>query len=222
MPKQDAAALATFHSHRALIHSVAAWYFLRLPYSIPRDDILAAADVGLWEAARAHHNKSPSHFARVARLRMRGAIADFLRMGDWLPRRARTGFAASFRQVHIDGFAPGDADHLLQLTVPPEAETAFFQEEALDKLRAAIARAPLRKRERIIVSRFLVGQSRAEIALDLGISQPRMSQLWRGIVTKLRTVLVPTAPIVMAPGRSDSEWKEFAKAHRHAGANKIA
>jgi RNA polymerase sigma factor FliA len=62
----------------------------RLPERLSHDDIVAAAMVGLTEAADRYDTTRSEPFVAFAEKRIRGAVLDELRRGDLLPRRART------------------------------------------------------------------------------------------------------------------------------------
>jgi RNA polymerase sigma factor for flagellar operon FliA len=62
----------------------------RLPERMTHDDIIAAAMVGLTEAADRYDSTRGEPFVAFAEKRIRGAVLDELRRGDLLPRRART------------------------------------------------------------------------------------------------------------------------------------
>jgi len=62
----------------------------RLPERMSHDDVIAAAMVGLTEAAERYDGTRGEPFVAFAEKRIRGAVLDELRRGDLLPRRART------------------------------------------------------------------------------------------------------------------------------------
>ncbi len=62
----------------------------RLPERLSHDDVIAAAMVGLTEAAERYDTQRGEPFVAFAEKRIRGAVLDELRRGDLLPRRART------------------------------------------------------------------------------------------------------------------------------------
>jgi len=70
----------------------------RLPERMTHDDMIAAAMVGLTEAADRYDGGRGEPFVAFAEKRIRGAVLDELRRGDLLPRRART---AANRMGHM-------------------------------------------------------------------------------------------------------------------------
>lgn len=61
----------------------------RLPAFVTRDDLAAAGNLGLVQAARTYDPEVGVPFDRWAKVRIRGAILDELRSVDWLSRGAR-------------------------------------------------------------------------------------------------------------------------------------
>jgi RNA polymerase sigma factor for flagellar operon FliA len=62
----------------------------RLPDWLTQEDIVAAAMLGLSEAAERYSESRGESFVAFAEKRIRGAVFDELRRGDILPRRVRT------------------------------------------------------------------------------------------------------------------------------------
>jgi RNA polymerase sigma factor for flagellar operon FliA len=58
----------------------------RLPSSVQLEDLMQAGVVGLIEAARRYSPTSGTSFQSFAIARVRGAMLDDLRRGDWIPR----------------------------------------------------------------------------------------------------------------------------------------
>lgn len=197
--------LDAFARYKPTAERIASSYCRRVPPHVPREDIFAAALEGLWDAARKYHRATPERFHQAARIRVRGSVADFLRRNDWLPRHSRKRDGDRLRQVFIDSLE--EPDHFYELSSPPNAETLLLESEARAALTTALLR--LRKRERYIVTRFLAGLSRVEIAGEIGISQPRMSQIWSRIVGKLREVM--TGGVARLPQR---DWVAFQASYR--------
>ncbi len=58
----------------------------RLPASVQVDDLIQAGMLGLLEAARRYDPAQGASFATFAEPRIRGAMLDEIRKGDWTPR----------------------------------------------------------------------------------------------------------------------------------------
>ncbi len=58
----------------------------RLPASVQADDLIQAGMIGLLEAARNYDASQGASFETYAGIRVRGAMLDEIRKGDWVPR----------------------------------------------------------------------------------------------------------------------------------------
>ncbi len=164
-----------------------------LPPNVERDDLLAAGLFGLIDSIRRNGGSEGEAFAGYARMRIRGAIVDELRAQDWLSRRAReavtaTGDAASV--VSMDDMTPNEESvHLSYGEDPAEALMACSERHALA---SAIARLP--ERERLVVGKYYFeGAKLKEIGAELGVSEPRVSQLHARALGLLRGMLANAA-----------------------------
>ncbi len=72
--------------HGALVQRIAHHLHARLPSSVQVDDLVQAGMVALIECARNYNSESGVPFEAFARLRVRGAMIDELRRGNWAPR----------------------------------------------------------------------------------------------------------------------------------------
>jgi len=164
----------------------------RLPPNVLRDDLVAAGTFGLLDALR---RQQPSErgveFGWYARVRIRGAILDELRTQDWLSRRARRRFASDERNtsaavVGIDDLPEerrGLADDAA--CTPETLASARSDAKALAK---AVEKLPVRERN-IITAHYFEGVQLRTIAHDLGVSEPRVSQLHARAVARLKEYL---------------------------------
>ncbi|WP_420426234.1 RNA polymerase sigma factor FliA [Algiphilus sp.] len=88
--------------HQELVRRIA-WHLLaRLPDSVEVDDLIQAGQIGLIEAARHFRPEMGARFTTFASTRIRGAMLDELRRGDWMPRsvhRNARSIAAAVRAV---------------------------------------------------------------------------------------------------------------------------
>jgi len=175
-----------------LVHHVVGTMLPRLPPNVLRDDLVAAGTFGLLDALR---RQAPAErgveFGWYARVRIRGAIVDELRSQDWLSRRARRRFASEDRStsaavVGIDdlpeerrGFAEDGA------LTPEHLVCARSEANALAK---AVEKLPVRERD-IITQHYWGGVQLRVIAKDLGVSEPRVSQLHARAVARLKEYL---------------------------------
>lgn len=95
---------------------------VRLPASIELDDLIQAGMVGLLEALGRFDATQGATFATFASQRIRGAMMDELRTGDWLPRSVRRSARAvdsAVRQLEQQlGRAPEENEIAQHLEMP--------------------------------------------------------------------------------------------------------
>ncbi len=72
--------------HATLVKRIAHHLMARLPASVLVDDLIQAGMVGLLEAARNFDGSKGASFETFAGIRIRGAMLDDIRKGDWTPR----------------------------------------------------------------------------------------------------------------------------------------
>ncbi|MDO6568417.1 RNA polymerase sigma factor FliA [Alteromonas sp. 1_MG-2023] len=84
--------------HASLVKRIAHHLIARLPASVLVDDLIQSGMIGLLEAARNFDGSKGASFETFAGIRIRGAMLDEIRKGDWTPR-----------SVHKNGRAITDA-----------------------------------------------------------------------------------------------------------------
>jgi RNA polymerase sigma factor FliA len=72
--------------HANLVKRIAYHMMLRMPASVQVDDLIQAGMIGLLEAAQKYDASRGASFETYAGIRIRGAIVDEMRRGDWAPR----------------------------------------------------------------------------------------------------------------------------------------
>lgn len=72
--------------HAALVKRIAFHLLGRLPDSVQVDDLIQAGMIGLLEAAQKYDGGKGASFETYAGIRIRGAMIDEMRRGDWAPR----------------------------------------------------------------------------------------------------------------------------------------
>ncbi|MDK2779530.1 MAG: RNA polymerase sigma factor FliA [Pseudomonadota bacterium] len=82
--KQDYEQLV--REHATLVKRIAHHLMGRLPDSVQIDDLIQAGMIGLLEAARKYDGGKGASFETYAGIRIRGAMLDDIRKGDWAPR----------------------------------------------------------------------------------------------------------------------------------------
>lgn len=111
--------------HVGMARRIALRVARRLPDGITNDDLIAAAYLGLTQAAERFDASRGESFVAFAEKRVRGAVYDELRRGDILPRRMRT-MANKVRDAmrvleQRLGRAPEDEEMAAELGVSTEA-----------------------------------------------------------------------------------------------------
>lgn len=82
MPTDDTLVL----QYAPLVKRIAHHLMARLPSGIAVDDLMQAGMIGLLEAARKYQNTRGASFETYAGIRIRGAMLDEVRKGNWTPR----------------------------------------------------------------------------------------------------------------------------------------
>ena len=72
--------------HAELVRRIAHHLAARLPPSVEVDDLIQAGMVGLIEAVRQFDHNAGASLETYASIRIRGAMIDEIRRGDWVPR----------------------------------------------------------------------------------------------------------------------------------------
>lgn len=168
-----------------LVRRVVGQLSRRLPANVQRDDLLAAGVFGLVDSLRRNGGDGGAAFEWYARTRIRGAIFDELRAQDWLSRRARASGGGPTCFVSLEDAFNGDDLGLAGEEDPSEAFDSC-------SLRRALAQAltQLPERERTVVGRhYFEGARLKDIGAELGVSEPRISQILSRAIERLREML---------------------------------
>ncbi len=172
-----------------LVQKIASGFQRRLPRNVLRDDLVAAGMGGLWDAILKHGDQHDDGFEWYVRVRVRGAIVDELRAQDWLPRRARTKPGEDAPSVvRIEDVSTLDQSRCLAGVEMESAEAAAEQRSERVALEAAIGKLPERERH-IVASHYFGGIKFKDLGAELGVSEPRISQLHSRAMKRLRGLL---------------------------------
>ncbi len=175
-----------------LVEQVVGVVLQRLPPNVLREDMVAAGTFGLLDALRRHHSPRGEEFTWYARIRIRGAVVDELRSQDWLSRRARRRFADENRQassaavIGIDDLPEERRTVADRNSLTPESLALAHSDHLA--LARAVGQLPERERN-IITQHYIEGVQLRAIARELGVSEPRVSQLHARAVARLREIL---------------------------------
>ncbi|MBW7470350.1 RNA polymerase sigma factor FliA [Marinobacter sp. M216] len=72
--------------HAPLVKKIALHLMARLPASVQLEDLMQAGMIGLLESAQRYSSTKGATFETYAGIRIRGAMVDEIRKGDWVPR----------------------------------------------------------------------------------------------------------------------------------------
>lgn len=102
------------HEYAPLVKRIAHHLMARLPASVSLDDLIQSGMLGLLEAAKRYEPGRGASFETYVGIRIKGAMLDELRKGDWTPRsvhRNARQIAETMRQLeHQLGRDPTDAE----------------------------------------------------------------------------------------------------------------
>lgn len=117
-------------THAPLVKKIALHLLARLPDSVQLDDLMQAGMIGLLEAAQKYTSTKGASFETYAGIRIRGAIVDEIRKGDWVPR-----------SVHRNARRVSQAIKAVEARLGREAQDAEVAEElemTLDEYHACL------------------------------------------------------------------------------------
>ena len=107
---------ASLMQYAPLVKRAAHQMLAKLPANVEFDDIMQAGMIGLMDAIERFEEEQGTKFETYANQRIRGAMLDQLRDGDWLPRSVRRSQRTIERAI-------GQLEHRLG-RAPQEAEVA--------------------------------------------------------------------------------------------------
>lgn len=179
----------TVESHLPLVHMVAKKLARRLPRGVEVDDLVSAGTLGLLDAASRFEPTRAATFKGYAEIRIRGAMMDWLRTSDWLPRSVRAAVRreeSSAAVVSIEDVSEEGYDNVSAPAIAPFAQMAVRQRK--ERLTAAIAKLPRRERE-VLSLYHLEDLTFRQIGGMYGFSEARACQLHTAAVAHLREEL---------------------------------
>jgi RNA polymerase sigma factor FliA len=182
-----------------IVRQIVCGFQRKLPSNVQRDDLIAAGMTGLWDAIRRQAGQYAESFEYYARVRIRGAILDELRAQDWLPRRARAALftpgansAAPLSVIRLEDISEWEKCRALSSAPASSSEAALQDKRVGEVLAKAVELLP--ERERHIVSmHYFKGVKFKSIGTQLGVSEPRISQLHSRAMKHLRVLIVREA-----------------------------
>jgi RNA polymerase sigma factor FliA len=186
-----------------LVRQIAGGFQRKLPRNVLRDDLVAAGMSGLWDAVRRQLEAPSDRFEYYVRVRIRGAILDELRAQDWLPRRARAAAAEAQENgnlaravapavVRFDDVSEWEQSRCLATDDSTNSELALDAKVTKESLARAVDQLPSRERH-IVSAHYFRGVKFKDLGNELGVSEPRISQLHSRAMERLRTLMDPAA-----------------------------
>ncbi len=111
---REAEVIALVEQHAPLVKRIAYHLLARLPDSVQVDDLIQSGLEGLLEAANNYDPGKGASFETFAGIRIRGAMLDEMRRGDWSPRslhRNARALATQYQALENQlGRAPSDSE----------------------------------------------------------------------------------------------------------------
>lgn len=183
--------------HLALVNKVVARFMKKLPANVDRGDLVSAGMYGLVTSLERNGGDAGESFEGYAKMRIRGAILDELRSQDWLSRRARAAsegedYAGPRALVGFDDVNEAERESIHADHSTPDALAVLEAVGSRREIEAALAKLPAR--ERTVVQRhYFEGKGFRILASELGVSQPRVSQIHTRALGMLRELLAEAA-----------------------------
>lgn len=173
-----------------VVWQIAGGFQRKLPKSVLHEDLVAAGMSGLWDAIRRQSAQDDERFEWYVRVRIRGAILDELRAQDWLPRRARATAEAEGNAapavVRFDDVS--DLENAWALTSCGATDNAIDAKLQTESLLRAVRQLPERERH-IVASYYFDGIRFKDLSVELGVSEPRISQIHSRAMQRLRGIV---------------------------------
>lgn len=124
--------------HAPLVKRIARHLQARLPAGVLLDDLIQSGMIGLLEAARRYDASKGASFETYAGIRIRGAMMDEIRKGDWVPRsvhRNSRRIAEAIRAIESrTGRDAQDVEVAAELGISLEEYHASLQDSAGGRL----------------------------------------------------------------------------------------
>lgn len=121
-----------------LVKRIAHHLLLRMPSSVQLDDLIQSGMIGLLEAAKKYDLTKGASFETYAGIRIRGAMLDEIRKGDWAPRsvhRKSRKVAEAIKTIEMrTGTDAKDLDVAAELDMPLEEYHAILQDASGSRL----------------------------------------------------------------------------------------
>lgn len=175
-------ARALFDAHIDIAESVANVFAGIVRGSVERSELRAFALDGLWDAALRFEPRAGATFRTYANIRVRGAVRDGLRGGEWFQRR----------WYHDEDGSPvrrAPAALLDALTSDaPDPEQQLDANRRMVALALALSRLPPGERD-LLRRHYFDGVPFEQLARERGVTASRISQIKRIALRRLKGLL---------------------------------
>ncbi len=135
---QSHSAAISVEDYAPLVKRIAHHMMARMPACVQVEDLIQAGMIGLLEAAQKYDASRGASFETYAGIRIRGAIVDEMRRGDWAPRsvhRNARRVADAIKAVESrSGRDAGDQEVAAELGVGLEEYYSIVQDAASSRL----------------------------------------------------------------------------------------
>ncbi len=129
---------ALIERHALLVKRIGLHLMTRLPSSVQLDDLLQAGMIGLLDAARNYDGSKGASFETYAGIRIRGAMIDEIRRGDWVPRSVHRNTRRISEAIDVveqqHGRDAKDAEVAVQLGVSLDEYHSMLNEAACGRV----------------------------------------------------------------------------------------
>lgn len=224
----DARSQALIEKHRSYARAIAAEVLRKLPSQAEKDELEAAADLGLVEAAQAFDASRGVQFKTFSYYRIRGAVYDSIRRATWVSKteydKVRAEAAANeYMSDFVDGKQPdGSADQLFDsMSRASEAlATCYFlsleaenapnpqdpaqdaEQQLLGDEQSVLLREAIKRlpknQQAVCEGYYFQGKKFNEIAEGLGLSKSRVSRIHAKSLEALRDALSGSLAVSIA------------------------
>lgn len=186
------------------VQKIAGRVHRKLPPCVVEDDLVSAGMIGLLDAADKFDASAGVQFERYAEFRIRGAMIDELRKMDCVPRavRVKINRARKFCELFekMNGRAP-EIDELTSLNEAfvydrdidledcPSREEDSFEILSREETKRDLAKMlnELSQSEKTVISLIYYDErSMTEVGEEMGLTTGRISQIHKGVLSKLR------------------------------------
>lgn len=121
-----------------LVKRIAYHMMVRMPACVQVDDLIQAGMIGLLEAAQKYDSSRGASFETYAGIRIRGAIVDEMRRGDWAPRSVHRNSRLISHAIRVVEARTGrdarDGEVAEELGIPVEEYFAMLQDSSCSRL----------------------------------------------------------------------------------------